>query len=84
MMTNEEIKAFISGIQPSATYDETGEWLNIHVDASQWKPFAKAMGANKSMATIITTKGARLKRNLSAPSGVNPSFKISFSVSAEV
>ncbi|MBA2762733.1 MAG: NADH-quinone oxidoreductase subunit C [Segetibacter sp.] len=43
MMTNEEIKAFISGIQPSATYDETGEWLNIHVDASQWKSIANLL-----------------------------------------
>ncbi len=43
MMTNEEVKAFISGIQPSATYDETGEWLNIQSDASEWKRLAKLL-----------------------------------------
>ncbi len=42
-MTNEEIKEFISGIQPAATYDETGEWLNINIEASEWKRLAKLL-----------------------------------------
>jgi NADH/F420H2 dehydrogenase subunit C len=42
-MTNEEIKEFISGIQPSATFDETGEWLNIEIEASEWKRLAKLL-----------------------------------------
>jgi NADH/F420H2 dehydrogenase subunit C len=40
-MTNAEIKEFISGILPSAAYDETGEWLNIQIDAAEWKRSAK-------------------------------------------
>jgi NADH-quinone oxidoreductase subunit C len=28
-MTNEEIKEFISRVEPNATFDESGEWLNI-------------------------------------------------------
>lgn len=39
-MTNEEIKSPISNLLPSATYDETGEWLNIQIDASEWKQLA--------------------------------------------
>jgi NADH:ubiquinone oxidoreductase subunit C len=40
-MTNEEVKAFITGALPSATYDETGEWLNIQIEAADWLPLAK-------------------------------------------
>ncbi|HEY0678524.1 MAG TPA: NADH-quinone oxidoreductase subunit C [Chitinophagaceae bacterium] len=39
-MTNEEIKSSLSGILPTATFDETGEWLNILIDASEWKGLA--------------------------------------------
>ncbi len=39
-MTNEDIKAFITTVQPVATFDETGEWLNILVEPSQWKQLA--------------------------------------------
>jgi NADH-quinone oxidoreductase subunit C len=42
-MTNEEIKEFISRIQPSATFDETGEWLNIQTEATEWKRLAKLL-----------------------------------------
>jgi NADH-quinone oxidoreductase subunit C len=42
-MTNELIKEFISGEQPSATFDETGEWLNINIDFTQWKSLAKQL-----------------------------------------
>jgi NADH-quinone oxidoreductase subunit C len=42
-MTNEEVKAFVSGIHPSAVFDETGEWLNIHIDAMEWKHLAKLL-----------------------------------------
>ena len=40
-MTNELIKEFVAMFQPSAVFDETGEWLNIQVDAPQWKSLAK-------------------------------------------
>jgi NADH:ubiquinone oxidoreductase subunit C len=39
-MTNEDIKAYITTVQPAATFDETGEWLNIMVEPSQWKQLA--------------------------------------------
>ena len=42
-MTNEEIKSYISTIAPEATFDETGEWLNIQVDATQWKNIAGSL-----------------------------------------
>jgi NADH-quinone oxidoreductase subunit C len=42
-MTNEEIKEFITGVHASASYDETGEWLNILVESSEWKKLAKLL-----------------------------------------
>lgn len=42
-MTNEEVKEFVSGIHPSAVFDETGEWLNIQIDALEWKRLAKLL-----------------------------------------
>jgi NADH-quinone oxidoreductase subunit C len=42
-MTNEEVKEFISTVEPSATYDETGEWLNISVAAPTWKKLARLL-----------------------------------------
>ncbi|MBA2498130.1 MAG: NADH-quinone oxidoreductase subunit C [Chitinophagaceae bacterium] len=42
-MTNEGIKEFITQFQPSATFDETGEWLNILIDAGDWKPLARQL-----------------------------------------
>src|SRR5690349_1292164 len=42
-MLNEEIKDIISAIQPSAVFDETGEWLNVQIDAADWKSFAKML-----------------------------------------
>jgi NADH:ubiquinone oxidoreductase subunit C len=42
-MTNEEIKTYITAQVPAATYDETGEWLNIIVEANQLKPLATVL-----------------------------------------
>lgn len=39
-MTNELIKSHILDLLPSATFDETGEWLNILIEPQQWKTFA--------------------------------------------
>ncbi len=33
---NEEIKEYISGLLPSATFDETGEWLNVAIAPTDW------------------------------------------------
>ena len=42
-MHNEEIKAYISSVAPSAVFDESGEWLNVLVSAESWKPFAESL-----------------------------------------
>ena len=39
-MSNEEIKEIISSTLPSATYDETGEWLNVIIDSKDWEKIA--------------------------------------------
>ena len=40
-MTTEEIKIKITGLLPAATFDETGEWLNITVPPGDWPAFAR-------------------------------------------
>jgi NADH:ubiquinone oxidoreductase subunit C len=40
-MTTEEIKEFISSILPSATYDETSEWLTINIEGADWRRTAQ-------------------------------------------
>ncbi len=42
-MSNEEIKEFFTGLQSSAAFDETGEWLNITIDAAAWKDVAQSL-----------------------------------------
>src|ERR1017187_3079133 len=46
------------------------------------KPLPKAIGAMAAKHIATTNIGAKLKSNLSAPSGVSPSFNKSFTVSA--
>ena len=46
-MTQDEIKEYILTIVPSASFDETGEWLNIIVDATQLKPLMTAFRIGK-------------------------------------
>jgi NADH:ubiquinone oxidoreductase subunit C len=42
-MTNEEIKNYIINSHPSAVLDETGEFLNIQVEATDFRAFAEAL-----------------------------------------
>jgi NADH-quinone oxidoreductase subunit C len=42
-MTNEEIKEFITSILPAASFDETGEWLNVLIDPNDWMQLAKKL-----------------------------------------
>lgn len=42
-MSNEEIKEFLTSIQPAAVFDETGEWLNITIEAASWKTVAQSL-----------------------------------------
>jgi NADH:ubiquinone oxidoreductase subunit C len=40
-MNNEEIKQHIITVQPNAVFEETGEWLQVQVEAGEWKQFAQ-------------------------------------------
>lgn len=48
-MTNEELKAKITEIMPTATFDEAGEWLNVLIDAKDWLPLAWQLRANADL-----------------------------------
>lgn len=42
-MTNDELKEQILTLEPAATFDETGEWLNVQVEPAQWKELARGL-----------------------------------------
>lgn len=42
-MNKEELKIILSGISPAATFDETGDWLNVSVDAADWIGLAREL-----------------------------------------
>ncbi|MEA3427564.1 MAG: NADH-quinone oxidoreductase subunit C [Bacteroidota bacterium] len=42
-MTNEELKEQILALEPSVTFDETGEWLNVQVEPAQWNELARGL-----------------------------------------
>ena len=42
-MLNEELKTKITELLPSATFEESGEWLNILIDSKDWLPFAQQL-----------------------------------------
>jgi NADH-quinone oxidoreductase subunit C len=39
-MTKEELKEHIIQREPTAVFDETGEWLNVSIEPGEWKSFA--------------------------------------------
>ena len=39
-MSSEEIKAKITQLLPTSTFEEGGEWLNINIDSEAWLSFA--------------------------------------------
>jgi NADH/F420H2 dehydrogenase subunit C len=39
-MTNEEVKERIASVQPAATWEQSGEWPAVIIEATQWKPLA--------------------------------------------
>ena len=39
-MTKEELKAKLTELNPTATFDETGEWLVVLIDSKDWLPLA--------------------------------------------
>ena len=42
-MNNEELKTKITELLAAATFDETGEWLNITVESVDWLSFAEKL-----------------------------------------
>jgi NADH:ubiquinone oxidoreductase subunit C len=48
-MGNEELKTTITGLLPSATFEEGGEWLNINVEPKDWLPFAQQLRCDDSL-----------------------------------
>jgi NADH-quinone oxidoreductase subunit C len=48
-MVNEELKAKITELLATATFDETGEWLNITVEFKDWLPLAQQLCSNESL-----------------------------------
>ena len=42
-MSNEELKAKITEILPSATFEEGGEWLNINIEPKDWLALAQQL-----------------------------------------
>lgn len=48
-MNNEELKTKITGLLPAATFDESGEWLNINVEPEDWLSFASQLRNDDSL-----------------------------------
>jgi NADH-quinone oxidoreductase subunit C len=45
-MTNEELKQSVTTLFPAVTYDETGEFLNILINATELRPLITALRSN--------------------------------------
>ena len=52
-MTNEELKTKITELLPAATFEESGEWLNINVEPADWLSFAEKLRNDESLFSII-------------------------------
>ncbi len=48
-MTKEELKNKILELNPSAAFEETGEWLAVLIDSAGWLPFAKQLRENTDL-----------------------------------
>ena len=48
-MTNEELKSSLSALLPSATYDESGEFLNVNIASEELLPLMKALRSNTEL-----------------------------------
>ncbi len=49
-MTKEELKIKIAELLPAATFDETGEWLNVSVDPKDWLALAQQLCNDSSLS----------------------------------
>ncbi len=48
-MSNEELKTKITELLATATFDETGEWLNISIDSKDWLAFAQQLRNDETL-----------------------------------
>ena len=48
-MNNEELKTNITELLPAATFDKSGEWLNINVEPVDWLSFSNQLRNNDSL-----------------------------------
>ena len=48
-MTNEELKIKITGLLPSATFEEGGEWITVNVEPQSWLSFARQLRSDDSL-----------------------------------
>jgi len=48
-MLNEELKNKITELLPAATYDESGEWLNITIDPKDWLSLAQQLRSDDKL-----------------------------------
>ena len=48
-MNTEELKIKITELLATATFDETGEWLNISVEPKDWLPFAQQLRREENL-----------------------------------
>jgi NADH-quinone oxidoreductase subunit C len=48
-MTNEELKAHITELVPSAAFEEGGEWPNVHVTPEEFRSFMKQLRSNAAL-----------------------------------
>ena len=48
-MGNEEIKAKITELLPTAVFEEGGEWININVEAGDWLPLAQKLRNDETL-----------------------------------
>ncbi|HVM89967.1 MAG TPA: NADH-quinone oxidoreductase subunit C [Puia sp.] len=49
-MLNEELKQKITELLPAVTFEEGGEWLNIHLDANTWVPAVQTLRYNEFLS----------------------------------
>lgn len=48
-METEELKTKITALLPAATFEESGEWLNIVIEPNDWFSFATQLRQDKSL-----------------------------------
>ena len=48
-MTKEELKAKLTEFNPAAVFDETGEWLNVSIEANEWLALAQQLRNNPEL-----------------------------------